>query len=72
MPYFEYRCKQGDVLDAICYAHYGTEHGTTEMVLNANPGLADYPVHLPMGLVIRLPVVQVASQPVAQTVSLWD
>lgn len=55
MPYFDsYQCKQGDVLDAVCYRHYGTEVGTTEAVLKANFGLANYVV-LPVGLVILLP-----------------
>lgn len=72
MPYFEYRCKQGDVLDAICHAHYGSEHGTTELVLRENPGLADYSGILPMGLLIRLPVIQQQSTPIVETVSLWD
>lgn len=72
MPYSEYRCKDRDVLDAICAEHYGTEHGTTELVLRENPGLCDYPPHLPLGLVIRLPVIAAAPPSVAQTVSLWD
>lgn len=72
MPYSEYRCKQDDVLDAICHTHYGTADGTTEMVLNANPGLCEYPPHLPMGLLIRLPIISQPPPAVAQTVSLWD
>jgi phage tail protein X len=67
----QYRCKQGDVLDAICATHYGTEHGTTELVLRANPGLSARDVHLPTGLLIELPEI-VAPAPVTQTVKLWD
>jgi phage tail protein X len=67
-----YRCKAGDVLDAICATHYGTEHGTTEMVLRENHGLADYGTHLPTGLVIELPDIVANPTPVTQQVSLWD
>ncbi len=69
--YSEYTTQPNDVLDAVCYAHYGVE-GCTEMVLTANPGIADYGTHLPEGVVIRLPALQVAASQVAQVVSLWD
>lgn len=72
MPWVEYITTPNEVLDAICHAHYGEEHGTTELVLAANPGLADYGAHLPEGMVIRLPVIATDPQPLAQTVSLWD
>ena len=71
MPWAEYTTKPNDVLDAVCYAHYGAE-GHTETVLIANPGLADYGTHLPEGVVIRLPALQTAAPQVAQVVSLWD
>lgn len=71
MPYSEYITKPNDVLDAVCYAHYGVE-GNTETVLVTNPGIADYGTHLPAGVVIRLPNLQAATAPVAQVVSLWD
>ncbi len=61
----------GDVLDAICYQHYGTEHGTIEAVLTANYGLADQPVILPAGIQIVLPDL-VAAEPVSSAVNLWD
>jgi phage tail protein X len=71
MPYSEYITKPNDVLDAVCYAHYGVE-GNTETVLVANPSIADYGTHLPEGVVIRLPALQVSAPLVAQVVSLWD
>lgn len=61
----------GDVLDALCYAEYGTEHGTTEAVLAANPHLAIQPAVLPAGVVIYFPPIAKPS-PVVQTVQLWD
>lgn len=67
----EYRTQDGDVLDAICARHYGTEHGTTELVLQTNPGLADQPVALPSGLLITLPDLAKPGT-TAQTVNLWD
>lgn len=74
MLWSEYTTKPNDVLDAVCYAHYGVE-GCTETVLSANPGIADYGTHLPEGVVIRLPTLQTAAPQVAQVaqvVSLWD
>lgn len=71
MNYVEYLTHPKDVLDAICYTHYGVE-GHTETVLAANPHIVDYPAHLPEGIVIRFPTLRAAALPVAQTVSLWD
>lgn len=71
MPYSEYVTQPGDVLDALCYAHYGVE-GLAEVVLEANPGMAVYGPHLPAGLVVRLPALQTASLLTAQAVNLWD
>lgn len=42
---------------------------TVEVVLRANPGLAEYEL-LPAGLTIKLPVIQKAIQ--KQVVKLWD
>ena len=71
MLWAEYTTQPNDVLDAVCYAHYGAE-GNTETVLAANPGIADYGTHLPEGVIIRLPTLQAATPRVAQVVSLWD
>lgn len=32
---------QGDTLDLLCQRHYGTTQGVTEIVLAANPGIAE-------------------------------
>ncbi len=50
----KYRSKQGDVLDAVCFEHYGRE-GLTEFVLQENHGLADHGAVLPSGILIQLP-----------------
>lgn len=66
-----YTTQAGDVLDALCYAEYGTEHGTTEAVLAVNPTLAQHPAVLPAGVVILLPDLQ-SSSPVKTQVKLWN
>jgi phage tail protein X len=49
-----YRTVDGDVLDAICRAHYGTE-AQIGPVLDANPGLAAVAPIYPAGVEIDLP-----------------
>ncbi|MGI9278208.1 MAG: tail protein X [Endozoicomonas sp.] len=56
----KYTTKDGDMLDAICYRHYGNLNGTVERVLNANPGLCEKPLVMPAGIVIDLPVLDSA------------
>ena len=65
------RAEQGQMVDAICRAHYGDESPYVEAVLAANPGIADLGPRLPLGTVVRLPDVARA-QDVRQTVTLWD
>ncbi|RDD35484.1 phage Tail protein GpX [Wolbachia endosymbiont of Cylisticus convexus] len=57
------------MLDWICWKHYGFSSEAVEVVLKANPGLAEYEF-LPAGLIIKLPVIQKAIQ--KQVVKLWD
>ncbi|EPV3668449.1 tail protein X, partial [Enterobacter hormaechei] len=49
-----YQTRDGDVLDAICATHYGTENLSyiVTQVLEANPGLADRGAVYPSGLFI--------------------
>lgn len=61
---------QGDTVEAVCYRYYGYTTGITERVLEANPGTADLGAVLPMGHALDLP--DVAPQPVATTLQLWD
>ena len=64
--------RDGDVLDAICAAHYGTENlsASVTRVLEANQGLADKGAVYPAGVRIILPdaVQQVTESPY----NLWD
>ena len=67
-----YETRDGDVLDAICALHYGTENlsYSVTQVLEANQGLADYGAVYSSGLLITLPdlVLPVEDSPF----SLWD
>jgi len=65
-----YRTKDGDMLDAICFRHYGTSTRTTELVLDANPGLADLGARLASGVEIYLP--DMKPEPAVAPVRLWD
>jgi len=65
-----YTTKDGDMLDDICFRHYGTSISTTEQVLAANPGLGDAGPVFVSGINITLPSIQPAA---AQSdVRLWD
>lgn len=66
----KYRTKDGDVLDAICLGHYGTD-AVVPTVLAANPGLAALGPILSSGLLIELPDIEVTAK-AAATVRLWD
>jgi phage tail protein X len=67
----DYTTRQGEMIDMICRQAYGDESGFVELVLNANPGLADLPAPLPIGTKITLP-----DQPKAPTsrvvIALYD
>ncbi|KWC22761.1 phage tail protein [Burkholderia ubonensis] len=49
------RTLQGDTVDSLCWRHYGRTDGTVEAVLEANAGLADLGVVLPVGTPVHLP-----------------
>ena len=66
----QYLTKQGDMLDAICFKHYGERPHSVEAVLDANSGLAGYPPKLPAGLIIILPDLGAAID--TSKISLWD
>jgi phage tail protein X len=66
-----YVCSDGDVLDAVVVAHYGSRDARElEIVLEANPGLALKAGYLSAGDVVLLPVI--AAPALSGTVSLWD
>ncbi|WP_174516834.1 MULTISPECIES: tail protein X [unclassified Wolbachia] len=53
-----YITRENEMLDYICFKHYGYSSGAVEIVLEENPGLVDYGSFLPAGLKIRLPRIQ--------------
>ncbi len=65
-----YRTREGDLLDWICYRHYGRVEGAVEAVLEANQGLAGLGPEYEAGVVIELP--ELPSAPVEKVVRLWD
>jgi phage tail protein X len=50
----KYQTKEGDVLDWICWKHYGTT-AVLEQILAANPTLTDE--KLPAGVTVKLPYI---------------
>lgn len=66
-----WRTSDGDVVDAIARAVYGSERGgATEALLEANPGLADHGPVLAAGLLVRVPAP--TPRGVAAPVRLWS
>ena len=64
------RSREGDVLDELCWRHYGREDGVGA-VLAANPGLAAVAPVLPAGVVIVLPDLPPPAEPEG-VVELWS
>ncbi|MFM0598146.1 tail protein X [Paraburkholderia dilworthii] len=62
------RTSEGDVLDAICYAFYGSLAGVVEAVYEANPGLAAHPQPFAAGIIVTLPDLDVQRD---EPVQLW-
>ena len=62
------RARQGDTVDALCWRHYGRTDGTVEAVLEANPGMAEMGVVLPVGTPVHLPALATVadSKPLVQ------
>ena len=65
-----YISKQRDMIDLICWKHYGYTQGAVEAVLEANRELAGQPPVLPAGLAIILP--DLGPPPAPQPIRLWD
>jgi len=62
------RTSDGDLLDTLCYQHYGHLNGTVELVLQENPGLADELQPYRAGVIIVLPEL---APPSIETIELW-
>ncbi|MGQ3289050.1 tail protein X [Sphingopyxis sp.] len=67
----QYVTRDGDMVDWIAQKHYGaTSNRTVEIVLEANPGLADRGEKLPAGITITLPAVDRPAK--REGTRLWD
>ncbi len=64
-----YVTKENDVIDWICWKHYGFTNGAVEEILRQNPKLAEYDEHLPEGLIVKLPAIDKTAR---KTIKLWD
>jgi len=67
-----YTTRDGDMLDHLCWRHYGQEWDRVETALEANPGLAAHGPVLPGGLVILLPAAAPSGPPRTEIVRLFD
>jgi phage tail protein X len=61
--------QEGDTVDLIAFRRFGRTAGTTEAILDANPGLAALGPIVPMGTKIIIPVPEVKDR--ATTQNLW-
>ena len=67
----KYRTREGDTADLIAWRHYGRQDGQlVEMLVDANPGLADLGPVLPAGVQVLLPDFKEPEQ--VKGVRLWD
>ncbi len=64
------RTQQNDTIDSICWRYYGRTAGVTELVLQANPTLAELGPIIPMGTLITLPDAPPAA-PKKESINLW-
>jgi len=65
-----YRTRDGDMIDAICWKHYGRESAVID-VMETNPKLADRGEVLQAGILIDLPNLPEPSTD-TEVVRLWD
>ncbi|WP_265032656.1 tail protein X [Wolbachia endosymbiont (group A) of Sicus ferrugineus] len=65
-----YLTKEGEMLDLICWKHYGFTDGVVELALAENLGLAEYGSFLPVGLKIKLSAIQKTVQ--KSKLKVWE
>lgn len=65
------KTQQGDTVDMLCWRHFGRTQGLVEVVLELNPGLADYGAVLPHGLIVEIPEAP-QDKPETPQIKLWD
>ncbi|NCA70898.1 MAG: phage tail protein [Sphingobacteriia bacterium] len=64
--------QDGDMLDDICWRHYGRQSGAVEAVLDANQGLAARGAIYPAGQSVPLVQIGLSKLPVRDWVRLWS
>ncbi len=64
----KYKTSAGDVLDLICFKHYGREDAIVS-VLDANPNLSEFGSVLKSGIDIILPEIEIKA---CEGRSLWN
>lgn len=62
---------QNDSIDSICWRYYGRSLGVVELVLQANPQLAQFDAILPMGTTVNLPHIDSPKQQ-KNSIQLWE
>jgi phage tail protein X len=67
----EYRTVEGDTADLIVHRVLGRTAGSTEALLDANPGLAAAGPLLPAGLTVSIPAAP-AQAVAARPLRLWE
>lgn len=67
-----YITRQGQTVDLVCREVYGRTAVVTELVLDANPGLAALGPILPLGTRIELPDLPAPSREQRPLTKLWD
>ena len=67
----QYRTRDNETLDLICYNYYGTSQSYVENTLVANLGLADYGPILPGGVIINMPDITEVDT-TNTTINIWD
>jgi phage tail protein X len=65
-----YTSVDGDIVDLICYRHYGRTSGVVELVLELNRHLENYEAVLPQGVRILLPIID--DPKTKQKTKLWQ
>jgi phage tail protein X len=61
-----------DMLDDICWRHYGRQSGAVEEVLDGNQGLAARGAIYPAGQSVNLIDITLSTRPVRDWVRLWS
>lgn len=64
--------KQGDTLDELIWRERAIGPDLLDVVLTANPGLADLGPILPIGTAVTLPLIAAPVTPSRDIIQLWD